>query len=107
MTDCKYCGGHDCPECDAMPKDYQEVEDLVEHVAEVCDSVEFLHGVPVKLPSETKALLRGRIRKALTTYGNARELKGVEKFAQDLRTLIERGNAETAMNIIRAKSELK
>jgi hypothetical protein len=22
--DCKYCGGHDCPECDAMPKDYQE-----------------------------------------------------------------------------------
>jgi hypothetical protein len=62
-----------------MPKDNQEVEDIVEHVAEVCDSVEFLHGVPVKLPSETKALLRGRIREALTTYGNARELKGVEK----------------------------
>lgn len=45
-----------------------EVEDWVEHCAEVCDSVEFLHGVPVKLPSETKALLRGRVRKALTTY---------------------------------------
>ncbi len=45
-----------------------KVEDWVEHCAEVCDSVEFLHGVPVKLPSETKALLRGRVRKALTTY---------------------------------------
>jgi hypothetical protein len=41
------------------------VEEVVEHVAEVCDSVEFMRGVPVKLPSETKALLRGRIRKAL------------------------------------------
>ena len=45
----------------------KDIEEIVEHVAEVCDEVEFLHGVPVKLPSQTKALLRGRIREALTS----------------------------------------
>jgi len=43
----------------------QTNEERVEYVASVCDEVEFLHGVPVKLPSHTKALLRGRIREAL------------------------------------------
>ena len=42
------------------------IEDMVEEVASVCDEVEFLHGVPVKLPSQTKALLRGKVREALT-----------------------------------------
>lgn len=45
----------------------KEVEKMVENVASVCDEVQFLHGVPVSLPSETKALLRGRIREALRT----------------------------------------
>lgn len=44
------------------------VEEWVEYCAEVCDSVEFLHGVPVQLPNHTKALLRGRVREALTQY---------------------------------------
>jgi hypothetical protein len=57
---------------------HDDVERVVEHVAEVCDSVEFLHGVPVKLPSKTKALLRGRIRNALTTQYTAGYQKGVE-----------------------------
>ena len=43
----------------------KRIEEMVEYVANVCDKVEFLHGVPVDLPSETKALLRGRIREAL------------------------------------------
>lgn len=41
------------------------INEMVEEVASVCDEVEFLHGVPVKLPSQTKALLRGKARKAL------------------------------------------
>lgn len=40
-------------------------DEIVEEVAGVCDEVEFLHGVPVKLPSQTKALLRGNVREAL------------------------------------------
>ena len=32
----------------------KELEKVVEYVASVCDSVEFLHGVPVQLPSDTK-----------------------------------------------------
>jgi hypothetical protein len=44
------------------------VERYVEDVASVCDQVEFMRGVPVALPSKTKALLRGKIREALTTY---------------------------------------
>ena len=47
------------------PNKSVEIEEVVEYVASVCDNVEFLRGVPVNLPSETKALLRDRIREAL------------------------------------------
>jgi hypothetical protein len=66
-----------------------EVEEMVEHCASVCDSVEFLRGVPVELPRDTKALLRGRVRKALTNLATteyergkadeARRRDGIEK----------------------------
>lgn len=52
---------------------------MVEEVASVCDKVEFLHGVPVKLPSQTKALLRGKIRTALTQAYQAGIDEAVEK----------------------------
>ena len=45
----------------------ERVEEKVEYVAEVCNEVEFLHGVPVKLPSRTKEILRSRVRKTLNT----------------------------------------
>lgn len=57
------------------------VEEVVEYVASICDEVEFLHGVPVKLPANTKALLRGRIREALAEReaGVRREAKNEER----------------------------
>jgi hypothetical protein len=43
----------------------KSIEEIVEDVASVCDKVEFLHGVPVKLPCHTKALLRGKVREVI------------------------------------------
>ena len=51
----------------------KSVEEIVEEVASVCDEVEFLHGVPVKLPSQTKALLRGKVREAIKAERQKRE----------------------------------
>lgn len=52
-----------------MPKDYQEVERIVE---EICYE-------GAKIGSPVPLEVYQAIKKALTTYGNARELEGVEK----------------------------
>lgn len=45
------------------PDTEAEIEQIVERVR----YVEFLHGVPVELPSRTKELLRSSIRESLTS----------------------------------------
>jgi hypothetical protein len=54
-----------------MPKDYQEelIEDFYQHM---------LKSTPV-LSSFERASLKLKVKELLTTYGNARELEGVEK----------------------------
>lgn len=48
-------------------------EDWIVEIVERVRSVEFLRGVPVELPSETKKLLRSGIRKALTEKDKEKE----------------------------------
>lgn len=48
-------------------------EDSIVEIVERVRYVEFLRGVPVELPSETKELLRSGIRKALTEKDKQRE----------------------------------
>ena len=68
------------------PNKSVEIEEVVEYVASVCDNVEFLRGVPVNLPSETKALLRDRIREALHQQR--------EMMRKDLLEIAEQGEYE-------------
>ncbi len=87
--DCKYCGGHDCPECDGMPKDYQEVERIVEEFrVEFCEYLTYRNNqIPCWKGTKkeninlipTSNTVEDWLRTTLTTYGNARELQGVEK----------------------------
>jgi hypothetical protein len=55
-----------------MPKDYQEIERIVE---------DFLDKFPVRNP-EIEPTIKDWLRTTLTTYGNARELQGVEKVIE-------------------------
>jgi hypothetical protein len=56
-----------------MPKDYQEIERIVE---------DFLDKFPVRNP-EIEPTIKDWLRTTLTTYGNARELQGVEKVIEE------------------------
>jgi hypothetical protein len=68
---CGEAGYGDCrKKADPMPKDYQEIEEISINITS------HLAGV---LPSGLYDRLENDIIKALTTYGNARELQGVEK----------------------------
>ena len=57
-------------------------EDLIVEIVERVRYVEFLRGVPVELPSETKELLRSGIRKALTEKDKQREEAVAEALAE-------------------------
>jgi hypothetical protein len=58
-----------------MPKDYQEIEKIVEEL-----TLELSYGGRGNLLDDTMGMdtVRDLIRTTLTTYGNARELEGVE-----------------------------
>ena len=49
----------------------QTIEQAVEEIVSTVETVEFLHGVPVNLPSQYKADLRGVSRKALQAQRDA------------------------------------
>jgi hypothetical protein len=49
----------------------QTIEQAVEEIVSTVETVEFLHGVPVNLPSQYKADLRGVARKALQAQRDA------------------------------------
>ena len=49
----------------------QIIEQAVEEIVSTVETVEFLHGVPVNLPSQYKADLRGVARKALQAQREA------------------------------------
>ena len=49
----------------------QTIEEAVEEIVSTVETVEFLHGVPVNLPSQYKADLRGVARKALQAQRDA------------------------------------
>jgi len=49
----------------------QKIEQAVEEIVSTVETVEFLHGVPVNLPSQYKADLRGVARKALQAQRDA------------------------------------
>ena len=61
----------------------QTIEQAVEEIVSTVETVEFLHGVPVNLPSQYKADLRGVARKALQDQRDAggRERKGWKAYA--------------------------
>lgn len=48
-------------------------EEWITHIVDKVKTVEFLHGVPVELPNETKIILRQSIREALHSYTADRE----------------------------------
>jgi hypothetical protein len=70
-----------------MPKDYQEVEKIVEEFEDnFCFG--FVKGRPIHLDDHVDAKEAiDWLRAALTTYGNARELEGVEKVEKRLPTV--------------------
>lgn len=78
------------------------IEEIVDEVASVCDEVEFLHGVPVKLPSQTKALLRGRVREALTAARNAGIDEAVEKVMPFLKAYKQSLDSDWEVNPVQA-----
>jgi hypothetical protein len=83
-----------------MPKDYQEVERIVEEIFDT----EYIGGNQPNLNKDY-------IRQALTTYGNARELQGVEKVEKEIQEVL-RGRYTREDDIIlnhiaKVKSELK
>ena len=49
----------------------QTIEQAVEEIVSTVETVEFLHGVPVNLPSQYKADLRGVAREALQAQRDA------------------------------------
>ena len=54
------------------------VEQAVEEIVNTVETVEFLHGVPVNLPSQYKADLRGVSRKALQAQRDAGAREALE-----------------------------
>lgn len=84
-------GYTDCHCSNPMPTNTpieKEIEDRIEKIVASVNSVEFLHGVPVSLPSATIELLRSGIRNALRsllsqhTEAVVKELEGMKKLAQ-------------------------
>jgi hypothetical protein len=73
-----------------MPKDYQEIEKIVEEVLEDINTNTYLNPMSLNL---AKGYEKVSWINALTTYGNARELQGVEKvedqYASDIKVLKE------------------
>ena len=56
----------------------QTIEQAVEEIVNTVETVEFLHGVPVNLPSQYKADLRGVSRKALQAQRDAGAREALE-----------------------------
>jgi len=60
----------------------QTIEQAVEEIVSTVETVEFLHGVPVNLPNEYKADLRGVARKALQAQREAGAREERDKILQ-------------------------
>ena len=75
-----------------MPKNYQEIERIVEEFTDNYDS-EGKDGGIVFSTGFNGILIEEWLKDILTTYGNARELQGVEKvedqYASDIKVLKE------------------
>lgn len=61
----------------------KENEEIIKEIVEKVRYVEFLHGVPVELPSETKELLRSGIRAALL-YKDQKIQEAVKKAEHNI-----------------------
>jgi hypothetical protein len=67
----------------------QTIEQAVEEIVSTVETVEFLHGVPVNLPSQYKADLRGVARKALQAQRDAGVGKGRISVLEDFDSLMQ------------------
>ena len=61
----------------------QTIEQAVEEIVSTVETVEFLHGVPVNLPSQYKADLRGVARKALQAQREAGAREAITEDTSD------------------------
>jgi hypothetical protein len=102
-----------------MPKDYQEVEMIVEEFDAFLDKYTGKHDkdswIKQTLYEDTvqvrKDLIVKEFRTTLTTYGNARELQGVEKVEKKIQEVLKgrytREDDIILEHIAAVKSELK
>lgn len=105
-----------------MPKDYQEIEKILEELDNFIDNTVY-NECPYIVYSQLKDLV-SELSTTLTTYGNARELAGIEKVEKGVpekeqRTILDSKNSRnyaigynvcrqtTLDHIAKVKSELK
>ena len=76
----------------------QTIEQAVEEIVSTVETVEFLHGVPVNLPSQYKADLRGVARKALQAQRDAGAEEEREKWIKAVGEKIDKTTRELMLS---------